>query len=159
MSVDASSANSAAGIDPSRARIAGPSSRGPHHRHQLRISARHREMESNFNPAAGASTSSARGLFQFIDPDLVGTVNGSGQPLGYATTPTPSPNSRPQLFGERSHDARGDPETARRSGRCSAMAGVLTRSNSSSSPAKIGAARPTANSTWRISWVSAARRN
>ena len=41
------------------------------------------KMESNFNPTAGASTSSARGLFQFIDQTWLGTVKEAGAQLGY----------------------------------------------------------------------------
>ena len=41
------------------------------------------KMESNFNPKASASTSSARGLFQFIDQTWLGTVKEAGSQLGY----------------------------------------------------------------------------
>ena len=41
------------------------------------------KMESNFNPSAGASTSSARGLYQFIDQTWLGTVKEAGAQLGY----------------------------------------------------------------------------
>src|ERR1035438_8528380 len=40
-------------------------------------------MESDFNPKAGASTSSAHGLFQFIDQTWLGTVKEAGSQLGY----------------------------------------------------------------------------
>ena len=40
-------------------------------------------MESNFNPKAAATTSSARGLFQFIDQTWLGTVKEAGSQLGY----------------------------------------------------------------------------
>jgi soluble lytic murein transglycosylase-like protein len=61
MSVDASSANAAAGVDPSRARIAGAikqaaNSTGTSFEYLLTTA----KMESNFNPSAKASTSSAR---------------------------------------------------------------------------------------------------
>ena len=41
------------------------------------------KMESDFNPTAGASTSSAHGLYQFIDQTWLGTVKEAGSQLGY----------------------------------------------------------------------------
>jgi hypothetical protein len=41
------------------------------------------QVESGLNPQAGASTSSARGLFQFIDQTWLGTIKQSGAQLGY----------------------------------------------------------------------------
>ena len=41
------------------------------------------KMESNFNPTAQASTSSAKGLFQFIDQTWLGTVKEAGAAFGY----------------------------------------------------------------------------
>src|SRR5258705_11048347 len=84
MSVDASSANSAAGVDPSRARIAGAikqaaSTTGASFEYLLTTA----KMESDFNPTAGASTSSAHGLFQFINQTWLGTVKEAGTQLGY----------------------------------------------------------------------------
>src|SRR3978361_1800314 len=85
MSVDASSATAAAGIDPSRARIAGAikqaaSTTGTSFEYLLATA----KMESNFNPTASASTSSARGLYQFIDQTWLGTVKEAGAQLGYS---------------------------------------------------------------------------
>jgi len=40
-------------------------------------------MESDFNPTAGASTSSAHGLYQFINQTWLGTVKEAGAQLGY----------------------------------------------------------------------------
>src|SRR5205807_8534938 len=40
--------------------------------------------ESNLNPNAKAKTSSATGLFQFIDQTWLGTMKQSGSALGYA---------------------------------------------------------------------------
>ncbi len=42
------------------------------------------QVESGLNPGAGASTSSARGLFQFVDQTWLGTMKQSGSSLGYA---------------------------------------------------------------------------
>ncbi len=41
------------------------------------------QVESGLNPHAGAATSSARGLFQFIDQTWLATVKQSGSALGY----------------------------------------------------------------------------
>src|SRR6202043_185825 len=84
MSVDTSNATATAGVDPSRVRIAGAikqaaSTTGTSFQYLLATA----KMESNFNPTAGASTSSARGLFQFIDQTWLGTVKEAGTQLGY----------------------------------------------------------------------------
>ena len=41
------------------------------------------QVESGLNPQAGAATSSARGLFQFIEQTWLGTIKQSGAQLGY----------------------------------------------------------------------------
>ncbi len=41
------------------------------------------QVESGLNPQAGAATSSARGLFQFIEQTWLGTMKQSGAALGY----------------------------------------------------------------------------
>src|SRR5208283_6059942 len=41
------------------------------------------QVESGLNPQAGASTSSARGLFQFIEQTWLATMKQSGPALGY----------------------------------------------------------------------------
>ena len=84
MSVEATSATATAGVDPSRAKIAGAIKRaadtvGTSFEYMLATA----KMESNFNPKAGASTSSARGLYQFIDQTWLGTVKEAGSQLGY----------------------------------------------------------------------------
>src|SRR3979411_133776 len=144
MSVDASSPTLTAGIDPSRARIAGAikqaaSTTGTSFEYLLATA----KMESNFNPAAGASTSSARGLFQFIDQTWLGTVKEAGAQLGYgnyADAITKSSSGSYSVSDPAARSAilklRDDPATA------SAMAGVLTQSNSFKLTGKIGR-RPT----------------
>src|SRR5438045_1787372 len=99
-------------------------------------------MESNFTPAAGASASSAPGLFQFIDQTWLGTVQEAGAQLGYgryadAITKSPGsysvtdPTARAAIL-----KLRDDPAAA------AAMAAVLTQSNSFKLTGKIGR-RPT----------------
>src|ERR1700693_3214583 len=41
------------------------------------------QVESGLNPHAGASTSSARGLFQFVEQTWLRTIKQSGPSLGY----------------------------------------------------------------------------
>jgi hypothetical protein len=41
------------------------------------------KIESNFNPAAQAATSMAKGLYQFIDQTWLATMKAAGAALGY----------------------------------------------------------------------------
>jgi len=144
MSVDTSNVSGGAGLDPSRLRIAGAikqaaSSNGTSFEYLLATA----KMESNFNPTASASSSSARGLFQFIDQTWLGTVKEAGAQLGYgkyadAISKSPSgsyyvsdPAARTEIM-----NLRDDPAAA------SSMAAVLTQSNSFKLTGKIGR-RPT----------------
>jgi hypothetical protein len=144
MSVDTSNATATAGADPSRARVAGAikqaaNSTGASFEYLLTTA----KMESDFNPTAGASTSSAHGLYQFIDQTWLGTVKEAGAQLGYgsyadAITKSSSgsysvsdPTMRRSIM-----KLRDDPEAA------SAMAAVLTQSNSFKLTGMIGR-RPT----------------
>lgn len=144
MSVDTLNATATAGVDPSRARIAGAikqaaDTTGTSFEYMLTTA----KMESNFNPKAAATTSSARGLYQFIDQTWLGTVKEAGSRLGYgkyadAITKTPSggysvsdPAARNAIM-----KLRDDPDAA------SSMAAVLTQSNSFKLTGKIGR-RPT----------------
>src|ERR1041384_2871945 len=96
MSVDPSNAQGLAGVDGSRLKVAGAikqaaNSTGTSFEYLLATA----KMESDFNPSAGASTSSAHGLYQFIDQTWFGTVKEAGGQLGYgqyadAITKTPS---------------------------------------------------------------------
>src|SRR5664279_4445655 len=84
MSVDPSNATATAGLDPARQRVAGAikqaaNTTGTSFEYLLTTA----KMESDFNPRAGASTSSAHGLFQFIDQTWLGTVKEAGTQLGY----------------------------------------------------------------------------
>jgi hypothetical protein len=144
MAVDTISATAAAGVDPARAKIAGSikqaaSTTGASFEYLLATA----KMESNFNPRAAATTSSARGLFQFIDQTWLGTVKEAGAHLGYgkyadAITKNPSgsysvsdPDARAAIM-----KLRDDPDAA------SSMAAVLTQSNGFKLTGKIGR-RPT----------------
>jgi hypothetical protein len=144
MSVDTSNAMATAGVDPSRARIAGAikqaaNATGTSFEYMLATA----KMESNFNPTASASTSSARGLYQFIDQTWLGTVKEAGAQLGYrkyADAITKSPSGGYSVNNPAARSAimklRDDPAAA------SSMAAVLTQSNSFKLTGKIGR-RPT----------------
>ena len=97
------------------------------------------KMESNFNPTAKASTSSAGGLFQFIDQTWLGTVKEAGGYFGYgayADAITRSDSGGYSVSDPAARDAimklRDDPDAA------SAMAGILTQSNGSKLTSAIG---------------------
>jgi hypothetical protein len=144
MSVDTLNATATAGVDPSRARIAGSikqaaDTTGTSFEYMLATA----KMESNFNPKAAASTSSARGLYQFIDQTWLGTVKEAGAQLGYgkyADAITKSPSGSYSVSDPAARNAimklRDDPDAA------SSMAAVLTQSNSFKLTGKIGR-RPT----------------
>jgi hypothetical protein len=140
MSVDTINATLAAGVDPTRVKIAGSikqaaSTSGASFEYLLTTA----KMESNFNPKASASTSSARGLFQFIDQTWLGTVKEAGAQLGYGkyadaisknsdgSYSVSDPNARAAIS-----KLRDDPDAA------SSMAAVLTQSNSFKLTGKIG---------------------
>jgi hypothetical protein len=144
MAIDISNAATATGVDPSRTRVAGAikqaaSTTGTSFEYLLATA----KMESNFDPAAAAPTSSARGLFQFIDQTWLGTVKEAGAQLGYgayADAITKSSSGTYSVSNPAARTAvmklRDDPAAA------SAMAGVLTQSNSFKLTGQIGR-RPT----------------
>jgi hypothetical protein len=129
---------------PSRVRIAGAikqaaGSTGTSFQYLLATA----KMESDFNPTAGASTSSAHGLYQFIDQTWLGTVKEAGAQFGYgqyADAITKSSSGSYSVSDPTARAAimklRDDPVVS------SAMAGVLTQSNSFNLTGKIGR-RPT----------------
>jgi hypothetical protein len=140
MSVDASTSSPTGALDTVRTKVAGAikqaaDSVGASFEYLLSTA----KMESDFNPAAGASTSSAHGLYQFIDQTWLGTVKDAGGQLGYgqysdAITKTSSgdyavsdPSMRQAIM-----KLRDDPKAA------SSMAAALTQSNSFQLTGKIG---------------------
>ena len=144
MSVDASNATATAGVDQSRVQIAGAikqaaSSTGTSFEYMLTTA----KMESDFNPKAGASTSSAHGLYQFIDQTWLGTVKEAGAQFGYGQYADAITKNRSGSYSVGDPAARtaimklrDDPVAA------SSMAAVLTQSNSFKLTGKIGR-RPT----------------
>ena len=97
------------------------------------------QVESGLNPQAGAATSSARGLFQFIEQTWLGTIKQSGAQLGYgryadAITKTSSGHyqvSDPAMRAE-ILKLRNDP-TAN-----AVMAGAFTKANAEYLATKLG---------------------
>jgi hypothetical protein len=144
MSADTSNASATAGVDPSRVKIAGAikqaaGTTGAGFQYLLATA----KMESDFNPTAGASTSSAHGLYQFIDQTWLGTVKEAGAQLGYGQYADAISKSASGSYSVSDPSARtaimklrDDPVVA------SAMAGILTQSNSFNLTGKIGR-RPT----------------
>src|SRR6202035_888705 len=144
MSVDTSNATATAGVDISRTRIAGAikqaaGTSGASFEYLLATA----KMESDFNPTAGGSTSSAHGLFQFIDQTWLRTVKEAGAQHGfgqYADAITKSSDGSYSVGDPTARRAilklRDDPAAA------SSMAAVLTQSNSFKLTGMIGR-RPT----------------
>ena len=137
MAVDASgiSATSAMRADVTAAIKRASSTTGANFQYLLATA----KMESNFTPNASATTSSARGLYQFIDQTWLGTVKEAGPQLGYS-----------QYADAITRDGSGGYEVADPAARrailklrddpvaSSAMAGALTQSNSFKLTGAIG---------------------
>jgi transglycosylase-like protein with SLT domain len=97
------------------------------------------QVESGFNPTASASTSSAGGLYQFIDQTWLGTLKDAGPSLGYgrfadAITKSPSgqyevsdPSMRREIMALRQDPAAN-----------AAMAGAFTQHNAATLAAQLG---------------------
>jgi hypothetical protein len=97
------------------------------------------QVESGLNPQAGASTSSARGLFQFIEQTWLATMKQSGTSLGYgqyadAITKTASGKYEVRDPAVRSDilKLRNDPAAN------AAMAGAFTKENATLLSRKLG---------------------
>lgn len=142
MAVDTSAIT--AGFDTARAKIAGSiknAADATGASFQYLVSAA--KIESNLNPTAAAPTSSARGLFQFIEQTWLGTVKEAGAKLGFGkyadaisksadgTYSVSDPAARTEIL-----KLRNDPAAS------AAMAGVLTQSNSFKLTGALGR-RPT----------------
>jgi hypothetical protein len=97
------------------------------------------KMESNMNPTAAASTSSARGLYQFIEQTWLGTVKEAGPALGYgdyadaiSKSSSGSYSVADPAMRQKILKLRDDPTVS------AAMAGVLTQSNSFKLTGELG---------------------
>ncbi len=133
MLVESTSTSTAAGVTGAIRQAAGSTGASFHY---LLATA---QIESNLNPTRKASTSSATGLFQFIDQTWLATVKDAGPALGYgnyadAITRTKSgrmvvsdPAKRAEIM-----NLRKDP-TAN-----ALMAGAFTKQNAATLKSKIG---------------------
>ncbi len=97
------------------------------------------KIESNLNPAAQASTSSAKGLYQFIEQTWLGTLKGGGAAAGYgkyADAISQTADGRYEVADPAMRNAimqlRSDP------GASAAMAGAFTRNNADQLSNAIG---------------------
>ena len=97
------------------------------------------KIESNLNPSAQASTSSAKGLYQFIDQTWLGTMKQDGAALGlgrYADAITRAPDGHYEVADPAMRAAilrlRTDPQAS------AMLAGALTRNNATSVGSSIG---------------------
>jgi hypothetical protein len=97
------------------------------------------QIESNLNPAAKAPTSTAKGLFQFIDQTWLGTVKQYGAALGfghYADAISRTPDGHYEVTDSKTRSAilqlRSDPAAS------AALAGAFTRNNADQLAAAIG---------------------
>ncbi len=97
------------------------------------------QIESNLNPSAQASTSSAKGLYQFIDQTWLGTVKQGGAAYGmgqYADAISQTADGQYQVADPSMRSAimklRTDPAAS------AMMAGVLARNNAEQLTATIG---------------------
>lgn len=133
-----------AGLDSARAQIAGTirnAANATGASFEYLISAA--KIESNLDPKAQASTSSARGLYQFIEQTWLGTVKEAGNAFGfgkYADAIKKSSSGSYSVSDPSTRDEilklRDDPAAN------AAMAGVLTQSNGFKLTGAIGR-RPT----------------
>jgi hypothetical protein len=97
------------------------------------------KIESNLNPAAQASTSSAKGLYQFIDQTWLGTMKQDGAALGlgrYADAIARAPDGHYEVSDPTMRAAilrlRSDPQAS------AMLAGALTRNNATLVGSSIG---------------------
>ena len=97
------------------------------------------EVESGLNPRAGASTSSARGLFQFVDQTWLGTMKQSGAELGYGRFADAISRTASGHYVVRDPALRGQILKLRNDPTANAvMAGAFTRANAAYLTQKLG---------------------
>lgn len=99
------------------------------------------QVESGLDPQAGAATSSARGLFQFIEQTWLATMKQSGSALGYgryAAAITQTASGRYEVADAALHGEilklRNDPAAN------AVMAGAFTRTNAAQLTQQLGRA-------------------
>lgn len=134
----------AAGLDSVRAKLAGTirqAAAATGASFEYLVSAA--KIESNLNPSAAASTSSARGLYQFIEQTWLGTVKEAGAAFGYGQYANAISKSSSGHYYVDDPAVRADILKLRDDPAANAaMAGVLTQSNSFKLTGELGR-RPT----------------
>jgi hypothetical protein len=97
------------------------------------------KIESNFNPSAQASTSSAKGLYQFIDQNWLGTMKQDRAALGLGRYADAIDRQRDGRYAVSDPKMRAEILRLRSDPQASAMvAGALTRNNSTLVSGSIG---------------------
>src|SRR6187431_2295613 len=99
------------------------------------------KVESNLNPDAAAKTSSAGGLFQFIEQTWLGTLKEAGASLGYARYANAISRSNSGRYVVADPAMKAEILALRRDPTAnSVMAGALTKSNAAVLSQKLGRA-------------------
>ena len=97
------------------------------------------KVESNLNPDAAAKTSSAGGLFQFIEQTWLGTIKEAGPSLGYGRYANAISRTDSGRYVVANPEAKAEILKLRLDPTANAMmAGVLTRSNAAVLSQKLG---------------------
>jgi hypothetical protein len=95
--------------------------------------------ESSMNPQAASTTSSARGLYQFIEQTWLATLKRSGPSLGYGTYADAIVQTAPGRYEVPDASMRRDIMALRDDPAANAaMAGALTRDNAAQLAARLG---------------------
>ena len=109
------------------------------------------QIESNFNPAAQAATSTAKGLYQFIDQTWLGTMKAAGRALGldrFAAAISRGEDGRFEVQDSSTRQAimnlRGDPKVS------AMLAGTMRRPMQRNSRTRSAARRRKVSFTSRI---------
>jgi hypothetical protein len=97
------------------------------------------QVESGLNPQAGASTSSARGLFQFIDKTWLATMKQAGPSLGYGQYAAAITKNASGHYEVRDPSLRSEILKLRSDPTANAvMAGAFTKANASALSERLG---------------------
>jgi hypothetical protein len=97
------------------------------------------KVESNLNPKAQAATSSAGGLFQFIDQTWLGTLKQSGEALGYGRYASAISRTGSGKFVVENPAMRREIMNLKQDPTANAvMAGAFTRSNAAYLKSRLG---------------------
>lgn len=97
------------------------------------------QVESGLNPQAGASTSSARGLFQFIDTTWLATIKQYGTELGYSRYADAITSDGAGHYSVRDPAMRNEILKLRNDPTANAvMAGAFTRANATALTERLG---------------------